>query len=233
MEWILWDPSSETGLLIIPEEVELLIPLLRLAGRTTHTHLITYAAPVTKNMAYFNSLKYFNVPSLPEDYEFPKWFRIELGLFAGRLYASYDECLEIAEYLKALGTDLYAEEEAAGSGGSQGSAVSTFSNNPIAFLLEWLALRRQVQDILQTPMGYICKGSRLHPDHPFFKAPSVEKPRLATEQSYTSSTTDASSDSDDEHEYEDEDDDEHIGDESSETAEEPEYGDVQSEQDSC
>lgn len=218
--------------MIIPEEAELLIPILQLAGRTTHTHLITYAAPVTKNMTHFNSLKYFTIPSLPKDYKFPKWFCLELGLFAGRLYISYDECLEVAEYLKAMGRNSDAEN-ASSPELSKDSPVFIFSKNPIGFLLEWLALRRHVQDILQTPMGYVCKGSRLNPGHPFFKKAAVDKPRLVPEKSYTSSSADASNDSDDDHEYDDEDDDEHLGDDSSETMEEPEHGGAQSEEDLC
>lgn len=217
MEWILWSPSSETALLIIPEEAELLIPVLRLAGPTAHTYLLTYAAPVTKSMADFNSFRYFTIPSLPKHCEFPQWFRIELGLFAGQLYASFDDCLETAEYLKAMGRHDDANAVPNSESSADGGAVSKFSANPIGFLLEWLALRRQVQDILQTPMGYICKGSKLHPEHPFFKTPAMDEPGPVAGQPSTSTSADASDESDDD-DVDDEDDDEYVGDDSSETS---------------
>lgn len=224
MQWIVWSPSAQTGLLIIPEEAELLIPILRLAGLTTKAHLITYAAPITKNMLHFNSLRYFTMPPLPKDHVFPKWFRLELGLFTGRLYVSFDECLEIVGYLKALGRRNDASNMPV-SRLSKGETAFRFSNNPIGFLLEWLALRRQVQDILQTPMGYICKGSKLHRNHPFFATPKTDGLRPMAEHSSTNSSADASNDSDDDYDYDFDDDeyDEHLVDDSSQTMEEPEY----------
>lgn len=43
VEWILWSPSTLTALLIVPEEAELLIPVIRRAGQSANVHLITYA----------------------------------------------------------------------------------------------------------------------------------------------------------------------------------------------
>lgn len=219
MQWILWSPCAQTGLLIIPEEAEILIPILRLAIPNAKAHLITYASPITKNMSHFNSLKYFAIPTLPKNHAFPKWFCLELGIFTGRLYASFDECLEIAGYLKTLGRRDDARNMRV-SRVSQGEMTTSFSDNPIGFLLEWLALRRQVQDILQTPMGYICKGSKLHRNHPFFATPKIDEPKLMAGNSSTNSSADVSNDSDDE--YDDEYD-EHLVDDSSETMEEPEH----------
>lgn len=196
MEWILWSPSSETGLLVIPEEAELLIPILRLAGPTSRTHLIPYAAPVTKSMGHFNNMGHFTIPPLTKGYDFPSWFRLELGLFSGRLYASFDECLEIAEYLRERGYRCDTEGTVS-SGIRPTEFPRKFSDNPIGFLLEWLALRRQAQDILQTPMGYICRGSKLHPEHPFFTTPVVDDPRMAAEHSSMSNLTDATNDTTD------------------------------------
>ncbi|KKY37654.1 hypothetical protein UCDDA912_g02340 [Diaporthe ampelina] len=79
VEWILWSSLTETALVIIPEEAELLIPIIRRAGRTCLVHLMAYAAPVTKStLRNFNGLTYYNMPPFPEDYRFPKWFIIEL-----------------------------------------------------------------------------------------------------------------------------------------------------------
>ncbi|KAK7420617.1 hypothetical protein QQZ08_010309 [Neonectria magnoliae] len=49
VEWVLWSAETETALIIIPEEAEVLIPMLRDASKTC-VSLLTYAAPVTKSM---------------------------------------------------------------------------------------------------------------------------------------------------------------------------------------
>ncbi|TGO44474.1 hypothetical protein BCON_0512g00030 [Botryotinia convoluta] len=90
VEWILWSPSNETALIVIPEEVELLIPMIRTA-RKPIVHLITYAAPITKSMQHFNGLSYYVLPSLLNGYKIPEWLSIELGIFAGRLYINHIE----------------------------------------------------------------------------------------------------------------------------------------------
>lgn len=37
-----------------------------------------------------------------------------------------------------------------------------------AFLLEWLGVRCRANDVLHTPIGYICLGKTPAQDHPFF-----------------------------------------------------------------
>lgn len=163
VEWILWSALTETALVIIPEEAELLIPIIRRAGRTCLVHLMTYAPPVTKStLRNFNGLDYYNMPPLPDDYQFPKWFTIELGIFAGRLYVSHEECALVAQYLKMSES---AEDQLDGPAEEE----ETFARNPVTFMSEWLAHRRQ-SDIQQTPMGYILRGriEALGPDHAFF-----------------------------------------------------------------
>ena len=44
----------------------------------------------------------------------------------------------------------------------------TFSEKPLEFLHEWLAVRRKGQDFTDTPMGFICQGKLLTSSHPFF-----------------------------------------------------------------
>ncbi|KAI3400394.1 hypothetical protein diail_3411 [Diaporthe ilicicola] len=167
VEWILWSHSTETALVIIPEEAELLIPIIRTAGPRCPVHLITYATPVTKStLQNFNDLVFYNMPPLPDDYQFPKWFTVELGIFAGRLYLTYDECALVAQYLHVSQS---MEDQL------DGTADQTFAKKPITFMSEWLALRRQ-SDIQQTPMGYILKGKieTLHPEHAFFTTKTAE-----------------------------------------------------------
>ena len=153
VEWILWSPSNATGLIVISEEAELLIPSIR-AAREPKVHLITYAAPVTKNMLHFNDLSYYVLPRLPGGYTVPDLFSIELGIFAGRLYINFAECAPLNKYLQLAGKTI--------------DHVGVFTRNPVDFLLEWLTVCRKGQDIMHTPMGYICQGRPLRPDHPFF-----------------------------------------------------------------
>ncbi|ROW07311.1 hypothetical protein VMCG_03763 [Cytospora schulzeri] len=193
VEWILWSPSTKTALVIIPEEVELLIPLIRRAGHTSQVHLITYAAPVTKAMLKnFNGLRYYSLPTLPIGYQFPDWFLIELGIFAGRLYVTHEECSLIARYLHISETD---------DGDAVESVVGrTFARNPVGFLCEWLPLRRQVSDVMQTPMGYIIQG-RLHalrPDHAFFVTRVADAPGIMDIPVSNGSTDDTSDEDEDE-----------------------------------
>lgn len=120
----------------------------------------------------FNSLRYYSMPILPAGYKVPDWFSIELGIFAGRLYVTHKECAIIAQYLGISETE-------------NGNAVETvvrrtFARNPMGFMCEWLPLRRQISDVMQTPMGYIIQG-RLHalrPDHAFFVTRATDAPDI-------------------------------------------------------
>ncbi|KAM3084368.1 hypothetical protein ACMFMG_001526 [Clarireedia jacksonii] len=161
VEWILWNPSNQTALIIISEEAELLIPIIR-AARKPKVHLIAYAAPVTKNMLLFDKLSYYTLPSLPVGYKVPNWLSIELGIFAGRLYFSFPECAHLMRYLQL------ADNTSAEASHTKNAHIGVFTTNPANFLLDWLTLRRKGQDIIHTPMGYICQGRPLDKDHPFF-----------------------------------------------------------------
>ncbi|RYP59008.1 hypothetical protein DL769_008717 [Monosporascus sp. CRB-8-3] len=172
VEWILWSRSSETALIIIPEEAELLIPVIRRAGQLAKVHLIAYAAPVTKSMIHFNDFLYYTIPRLPAGYTVPVWLSIELGIFAGRLYIEYRECAPLTRYLQGLSEETDADA-ALQLTGEPGPGSDIFTKNPVTFLLEWLTLRRKAHDITHTPMGYICQGRPLHKSHPFFVARSV------------------------------------------------------------
>ena len=143
---------------MISEEAEILIPILRAQEHPT-VHLITYAAPVTKNMLHFSGLMYYVLPCLPDGYVAPDWLSIELGIFAGRLYMKFAECTLLMKY-------LHLADETPQSGSDQQADI--FTQNPTNFLLEWLALRRMGQDITHTPIGYICQGRLLHESHHFF-----------------------------------------------------------------
>ena len=151
MSWVLWSPIADNAIIIIPEEAEALIPVLRNIS-PPKTFLLTYAAPVTKRMLHFNDLKYYSVPTLPEHVEPPSWLILELGIFSGRLYFDYAEYENILNHLQLE------------DGGEDRERSVQF----LSFLQEWLAAVRKGQDFGHTPMGFICEGRPLRADHPFF-----------------------------------------------------------------
>ncbi|RAK87649.1 hypothetical protein BO79DRAFT_246177 [Aspergillus costaricaensis CBS 115574] len=156
VNWLLYNTKNETAIVIIPEEAEALIPILRTCAAPS-THLITYAAPVTRRMLHFEKLDYYTTPPLSSSHTLPAWLSFELGILAGRLYFGYTEYEVITEHLQ-LGLEWLDASNPA----SRGLA------NQMSFVQEWLALRRQGQDISHTPMGYICQRRPLRVDHPFF-----------------------------------------------------------------
>ena len=153
MEWILYSPSTYTALVIISEEAEILITMLR-AQKLPLVHLLTYSAPVTRKMISFGALAYYALPALPVSHTIPPWLSIELGIFSGRLYMGFEECAPLIEYVEKDSNAKRSNRVAA----------------TISFLSEWLSLRRKGQDIMHTPMGYICQGRPLNKTHAFFMA---------------------------------------------------------------
>lgn len=195
VNWILWSEVTETAIILIPEEVESVLPIVR-NGEERNTYLLTYAAPITRKMLQFNDLRYYTVPALPRDWQAPEWLKTELGIFAGRLYFEWDEYKHLAKYYDISdnptttedldgtvpGTDEHPavdgtdescgeEEETEGQ-----QLVKSFVKNPLIFMQEWLAIRRRGQDFAHTPMGYITQGKPLQPDHPFFRQSGPEEP---------------------------------------------------------
>jgi hypothetical protein len=63
--WFLFDMATEIAVVIIPEEAEALIPVMR-GHSSPDTHLIMYSVPWTKAMLHFNSRNYYALPSLPD-----------------------------------------------------------------------------------------------------------------------------------------------------------------------
>jgi len=175
-------------LIIIPEEAEQLLAIVFDAD-TSPTHLLTYAAPVTRKMLQFNDFKFYAVPSLPTGWEAPMWLRVELGIFAGRLYFEYFEYNDLCEYFGANGATAGVQEDVDeltsttisgvdgiidGSvddemeSGVTAPELTVFTKRPLTFLQEWLAVRRKGQDFSHTPMGHVCQGKPLLESHPFF-----------------------------------------------------------------
>jgi len=130
-----------------------LIPKLRDQRSPAMVHLLTYSAPIAKKMLHFSDLAFYSLPSLPRGHVLPHWITIELGIFAGRLYMTFEQCEAQKHYIE---TD------------SDGKRSEAWESKIVNFLVDWLALRRRGQDIMHTPMGYICQGRPLDREHAFF-----------------------------------------------------------------
>ncbi|CAF9942696.1 MAG: hypothetical protein ALECFALPRED_009917 [Alectoria fallacina] len=173
VHWILWSTTADTALIISDFEADALLPLIR-DRRPTSTHLITYAAPVTRAMVAFDTLKLYSVPSLPANWRAPTWLVRDLGIFAGRLYFDFDD--QSRAVYQALGlpppasttADLEIEltemdlwsELPFGDARSE-TKQEPFSTNPLLFMQEWLAIRRKGQDFSQSMVGELIRGRRL------------------------------------------------------------------------
>lgn len=181
---------TQNAVVVIPEEAEFIIPLLREMSNNG-VHLVVYSAPLTRAMIYFNDLSYYSIPPLPTAWKAPDWLKMELGILAGRVYFEFDEYSNICDFLEdgsdkkgtrsvsdtledvSIGadedmTDEDEEQDMEPGQINEGKAAADSSKNPMLFLQEWLALRRRGQDFTHTPMGYICQGKVLDADHPFF-----------------------------------------------------------------
>ncbi|XXH01214.1 hypothetical protein Hte_007568 [Hypoxylon texense] len=205
VQWILYGRSPESAVIVTPEEAEVLINILRENRRyqgASPTHLLTYAAPVTRRMMHFNTLNFYSLPSLPEDWQPSKWLVTELGYFAGRLYFDWSEydsiCtmlgidastpgvdeLDISETDATDPSDVGPSTKASRdpNGSSRTSNVSERKLNgltpkPYTFTQDYLAVRRRGQDFTHTPMGFLCSGKPLNQENPFFRA--AEAPQRA------------------------------------------------------
>ncbi|KAK3350347.1 hypothetical protein B0T25DRAFT_483283 [Lasiosphaeria hispida] len=158
VEWILWSPAKQAALIIIPEEAELLIPMIReriaREGQDL-VHLITYMAPLTRDMLQFDTFSFYPLPPLPPDHQVPEWLSMELGIFAGRTFADFLDCVTLKKSVESDDGVM-------------------FSTSPFWFLFEWLALRRKGQDITHTPMGHVYQGRPLSRDHYFFVRQGID-----------------------------------------------------------
>lgn len=168
--WVLYDRQNDNALLVSPEEANLLIPLLQhLDFEKPVCHLIVYAAPITQRMLQFNELNFYAIPPLSEDFKAPLWLKVELGIFAGRLYFAWEEYEEILTYLGVHRADINGDEAS-----TQCASSTAFADKPLAFLHDWLAIRSKGQDFEHTPMGFITTGKPLSANHPFFATVNKE-----------------------------------------------------------
>lgn len=173
---------TETALVVIPEETELLIPILR-DRLAPVCFLLTYAAPTTRKMlVHFNDIRYYAIPSLSKDWVAPTWLSVQLGIFSGALYFEYSQYDYLRGFLGSgkakameelqgdyLEEDWHVIDGNANENGNGKDHISVgFTSKPLTFLQEWLSIRRKGQDFSHTPMGYVCQGKILTETHPFF-----------------------------------------------------------------
>ncbi|KAE8153499.1 hypothetical protein BDV25DRAFT_168741 [Aspergillus avenaceus] len=132
VNWLLLNPMTNICIVIIPEEAEELIPVLR-------------------RMLHFDSLNFYALPSLPESWNPPSWIRFELGVLSGRLYFEFSDNNFLIDRLRIDPETLLPKVEL---GGEDMSNINEHGKGCLSFLEEWLTLRRHGQDISHTPMGY-------------------------------------------------------------------------------
>ena len=65
----------------------------------------------------------------------------------------YEECTSLVRYIDDV------------SASKRSDATRT---EKIRSILEWISLRRKGQDIVHTPLGYVCQGRPLGAEHAFF-----------------------------------------------------------------
>ncbi|PBP24232.1 hypothetical protein BUE80_DR004858 [Diplocarpon rosae] len=187
VQWILWSPISQVAIIVIPEELELLLPIVQ----SPISYIIAYAAPLTRKMLHFDNLKYFSIPELPSGWKAPDWLRTEIGVYSGRLYFDYADYNLILEFLgihesngriEEVDTNDLDEGKKANvkRSATNNSATRGFARKPLSFMQEWLAVRRKGQDFSETPMGYICQGRQLSPTHQFFVQRKVTEEQQAS-----------------------------------------------------
>ncbi|EEP82369.1 conserved hypothetical protein [Uncinocarpus reesii 1704] len=205
VNWILWGIQSKLALVIMPEEAEALIPILR-AETAPLVHLLTYSAPVTKRMLHFNCLSYYSIPPLPADWTPPPWLAFELGIFSGRLYFDFPEYDFL---LNSLGLNS-GNTEIADQRNKESRVKQTSSKKFLSFLQEWMAVRRQGQDITHTPMGYVCQGWQLRKDHPFFRDRKILAQKTLTNGQSSSHANSIVHNADEEEDYDSDDYDEQM-----------------------
>ncbi|PYH95065.1 hypothetical protein BO71DRAFT_474570 [Aspergillus ellipticus CBS 707.79] len=149
INWILRSPTAGKAVVIIPEEAERLSPILRDVN-PPRTYLIVYSAPISKQMLHFNTFRYYTVPELKTD--LPPLVKLELGILAGRLYFSFDECQPIVRYLDPHAF-LHSDNDEASKKAASSNLLSR------RFLEEWFSLMIKGGSFTYTPMGYVCRGT--------------------------------------------------------------------------
>lgn len=138
-------------------------------------------------MIHFNDFDSYSIPALPDGWEAPPWLRVELSLYGGGLYFSWDDYKPLCELLgiedgelheseidPALmldgATDTVLDEDENIYDADNKGCDKRLTRKPLTFVQEWLAVRRRGQDFTHSPMGFVSQGKSLQSDHAFFTA---------------------------------------------------------------
>ena len=182
VHWVLWSVIIDTALILSDFEADAILPLIR-EKKHPCAHLMTYSAPISRNMLMFDTLDFYTVPALPAGWQVPPWLVRDLGIFAGRLYFDYEtqcghvyEAMGLPPIIERPGsshkepTEMDLWQELAFNDEQEvkemDELAKPFSPNALLFMQEWLAVRRKGQDFSQTMMGEICRGRRVVQDDP-------------------------------------------------------------------
>jgi hypothetical protein len=153
VSWILVRHDLDGAFIISPYEADQLLSRIR---TSTNAYLLIYAAPTTKAMLKFQSMRFYATPPLPDSWNMEPPLVRQIGIWAGRLYFAFDEY----NFLRQEILTMFSE-----SGTNDGQHRRRIVT---AILNTWLSIRRKGQDFSQTPMGYLCRNRPLKKDDPFF-----------------------------------------------------------------
>ena len=167
VHWVLSlqkEKGKRTLLVMSQHEVNELLPLIR---NSTHVRLHLYCPRTSVSSDIFDHLRFFCIPPLPKNSErLHSSITAPLNMFAGQLYpSSYDEYRALCHFL-GLDPDwqqrLRRRDRFVFPSDRRGALrTSPFSNSPVRFFKELLALRRKGQEFDTTPLGRILNGTRL------------------------------------------------------------------------
>jgi hypothetical protein len=169
VNWII--SSGEVLVVVSPYEVNDLLPLIR---QSTKVHLHQYIPRVTLAMNSFDDLKSLHsIPSLPRMWTSPGVeIRNQLNLWSGQLYLpDYETYLRLCHFLglyTKVGEEIPIQNDGFIKPEHRQNASEPpcpFTESPVSFLKDLIALRRKGMGYSGTDLGRILHGKLLTEDH--------------------------------------------------------------------
>ncbi|TDL21941.1 hypothetical protein BD410DRAFT_770925 [Rickenella mellea] len=178
VQWLISSTKKGRLSLVVcsPFEVNALLSDIR---QSKNVHLHIYTPRVTQAMKSCEDLKFYCIPPLPTNWNFPEPTTsiIQLNLFAGQLYhADFRAYVGMCEFLgvytadfQNLFEDVKVQIDCDGFVSLDqrmevGWKLSPFTRSPVPFVKELFALRRKGANFLPTHMGKILHGKFLTED---------------------------------------------------------------------
>lgn len=165
-----WITSNCSGKLVVlsPFEVNELLPEIR---RSNSVYLHQYTPRVTLTMKPLDDLKFHTIPPLPSSWTPPEVdLRNQLNLWAGQLYLEdYPTYLRLCTFLglytqagdREVELDGFIKPE---HRPSDLEPHSPFTESPVDFLKDLIALRRKGMGFMRTDLGKILRARLLQQD---------------------------------------------------------------------